>query len=381
MRIGINARYTQNTFTGIETALLKLLLNLKKIDKENEYFLFFGSHKPVPGFARDLDFRYDISKMPTENQLLKILWSHFYLPYAIEKNKVDIFHEPTFVTPVFKKCPTVVTIYDTAFLQLPSSYPKRNILYFKALLHRTIKQADAVISISENTKKDIINNFKVSPEKIHVIHLGSDDSYYILEDMDRIESVKRFYNINSDFILNVSLISPRKNITGLIKAFKLLKDSKKVGLKLVIVGRKGWLYEEVFREARSSGIENDVIFTGYIPKEHLLCLYNGARALIFPSFHEGFGLPILEAMACGCPVVASNISSMPEVCGDAALLVDPHNIEELADAIGSMLNDAGLRPSFIKKGLERVKRFSWEKTALQTLSVYNKTYALAKRSR
>lgn len=375
MRIGINARYTQNTLTGIETALLNLLLNLKKVDLKNEYLLFFGRHKNAPGFALELGYKYDLSKIPTGNRGMKILWSHFYLPYAISRNRVDLFHEPSFVSPVFKTCPTVVTVYDTAFLYLRSSYDKRTRLYFKAFLSGSLKRSDAIIAISENTKKDILDNFKISPDKIHVIHLGRDDIYRVLEDRERIEKVKARYNIRNEFILNVSLISPRKNITGLIKAYKMLKESNRIDASLVIVGKNGWLYEEVYKEVRSSGLDKDVVFTGYIPKEDLLCLYNAAKAFVFPSFYEGFGLPILEAMSCGCPVVASNLSSVPEVCGDAALLTDPYNIEELADAMGRMAADAGLRGEFVKKGLERVKEFSWEKTAIQTLSVYEKTYA------
>lgn len=379
MRIGISARYIQSPRSGIETALLNLLLNLKKIDRDNEYFLFFGSDRMVPDFVRNSGFQYDISKMPTGNKALKILWSHLYLPYAIGKNKVDVFHEPFFVAPVFKRCPTVVTIYDTAFLYHPKFYNKRSVLYLGALLSGSVKRADSIIAISENTKTDILGNFKVPPDKIHVIPLGTDDAFRVLEDRGRIEEVKMIYGIKNDYILNVSLISPRKNIEGLIRAFKLIKESKETDLKLVVAGGNGWLYEDVYREARSSGLDKEVIFTGHVPREHLVCLYNGAKAFVFPSLYEGFGLPLLEAMACGCPVVASRASSVPEVCGDAALFADPRDIEELADAVNRIMEDAPLRRELIKKGLERVKRFSWEKMAGRTLSVYREAYASGKK--
>lgn len=379
MRIGINARYTQSPHTGIETVLLNLLLNLKRIDRENEYFLFFGSAAGVPAFVPDSDFLYDISRMPTGNQVLKILWSHFYLPHAIGKNRVDVFHEPTFVAPIFKRCPTVVTIYDTAFLYMPEFYNRRSVLYLRALLSGSIRKADLIIAISENTKTDIVGNFDVSPGKIRVIPLGSGSDFRVLEDRERVEGVKRIYGIEGDYMLNVSLVSPRKNIAGLIKAFKTLKGSGRTDVKLVVAGGRGWLCEDVYREARSSGLESQIIFTGHVPKDHLVCLYNGARALVFPSFYEGFGLPVLEAMACGCPVVASNVSSLPEVCGDAALLADPRDTEGLADAMKRIDDEGSLRQGLIKKGLERIKMFSWEKMAERTLSVYKEAYASAKK--
>lgn len=371
MKIGINARHLQNIHSGIVIYLLNLILNLKKIDDENEYTLFFGSKKNIPQNILNFEFNYDIPKIPADSQLLKILWAHLYLPHAISKHKIDIFHETTFVAPLFKKCPVVLTIYDLAYLYLPFCFACRQRLYFKSLISQSIRQSDLIIAISENTKKDIINNFSVSPNKIRVIYGGVDEIFRPMVDKKEIEKIKKIYKIKKDFVLAVSLISPRKNIIRLIKAFKLLRNQKKINIQLVIVGRNGWLYRDVFREAVSSGLEDDIIFCGHIPKKHLLFLYNAASVFAYPSLYEGFGLPILEAMASGCPVVSSNTSSMPEVCGDAALLADPKNVEELSELLYKLFSDESLKNNLIEKGLGRVKEFSWEKTAKETLIAYN----------
>ena len=376
MRIGINARYIQSPY-GIATYLLNLILNLKKIDNKNEYVLFFSGDRPIPEVILGAGFDYDISKIPTSNQILKLLWPHLYLPYVIKKNKIDLFHESSFIAPVFKRCPTVITVYDIAYLYIPSCFTYRQKLYFRSLLSGSIKRSDLIIAISENTKKDIINNFAVSPDKVQLVYGGVDETFRPFEDREELERIRKVYKIKGDFILSVSGITPRKNFIRLIKAFKLLKDQRKIDAQLVVVGGKGWSYEGVFREVALSGLEEEVIFCGYVPKEHLLCLYNMADVFVFPSLYEGFGLPILEAMACATPVVASNASSMPEVCGEAALMVDPHNIEELASAISEVRDNVYLRQALVEKGLEQVNKFSWKKTAEETLAAYVKAYALS----
>ena len=372
MKIGINARYLQNIHTGIANYLLNLILNLRMIDKKNEYILFLGSNKLIPKAILDKKFDYDIPKIHASNQVLKILWAHLYLPFAIKKLKLDIFHESAFVAPIFKNCKTITTIYDLAFLYFPHCYTFRNRLYFKSLLSKSIKQSDSIITISESSKKDIIDNFQVSPDKIDVIYPGVDETFHTLENKDLMEEVKKIYKIKKNFILTVSSITPRKNLSRLIKSFKLLKDEKKINWQLVIVGGKGWLYEDVFKEVSRYKLQEDIIFCGYVPQKHLLCLYNAASLFVYPSLYEGFGLPVLEAMACACPVVASNTSSMPEACADAALLVNPNNIEEFSSAINAIKDNSTLRQILIKKGLEQAKRFSWRRTAEKTLNAYIK---------
>lgn len=373
MKIGINARYLQNRQTGIENYLLNLLLNLIRIDRQNEYLLFLGSHRPVPPVVSNLGFKFDIPAMPTDSQLFKLLWAHFYLSRSLTKNRVDVFHEPSFIAPFAKKCPTVITIYDLAFLHVPDCYTWRTKLYLEGLLAKSIRKADAIITISESSKKDILEKFPAAAGKIKVVYGAVGDNFQPLHDDQMLERVKAKYGIRKDFILNVSLITPRKNLNRLIRAFKSLRENKKTDCQLVIVGAKGWLYEDIFREVSRLGLEGEVVFCNYVAHDELLCLYTSALLFAYPSLYEGFGLPILEAMACDCPVVSADVSSMPEVCGQAALLVDPYDTEGLAAAMLKLISDLALRGQLIELGREQIKKFLWKKSAEQTLEVYKQT--------
>lgn len=370
MKIGINARYLQKETSGIINYLLNLILNLKKIDKVNEYVLFFGNDKPVPSEILGGNFKSNTPNIITNSQIMRVLWEHLYLPSAIKKLKVDVFHEPSFVTPVFKKCPTVVTIHDLAYLYFPECFARRNVMYFKAMVARSVIKSDTVIAVSENTKKDIINHFKICPDKVRVVYEAVDGFFRIVNDSKESERIKRKFNITKEYILNVSLISPRKNLVFLLNSFKKLRENKNIDCQLVIAGGKGWRYENIFKTAALLKLENNVIFTGQVSNNEILHLYNNAILFAYPSLYEGFGLPVLEAMACGCPVISSNTSSIPEVCGNAAVLVDPKNIDGLTEAMYKIITQDSMRQMYRKGGLARAGCFSWAKTAQQTLDIY-----------
>ncbi len=373
MRIGINARYLQNTRTGIEQQIYHILLHLKMLDRNNEYVLFLNSNKKVSVDIVDLGFRYEVSRFPTTNQILKIAWQHLYLPCRIKNLRIDVFHEINFIAPFFKQCPTVITVHDLAFKFVSDSFTLRNRLYIEQLMKRSIDTSDRVIAVSECTKKDIMLNYKIKEQKVKVIYPGIDESFHPITDLkEKISNlVKAKYGITRNFILTVSLISPRKNLINLIRAFTRLKKKGAIDHQLVIVGKKGWLFKEVFEEAATSNYKKDIIFCGFVPQDDLVMLYNAADVFTYPSLYEGFGLPLLEAMACGCPVVTSNLSSIPEVCSDAALLVDPHDPAGLADAIFRILADSCLKKSLVEKGRMRASAFSWRRTAEETMRLYN----------
>ncbi|MFH1309180.1 MAG: glycosyltransferase family 1 protein [Candidatus Omnitrophota bacterium] len=372
MRIGINARYLQNTRTGIARYVYSLLSNLKKVDTDNEYILFLGSSRLVSEDIRNFGFRNDISKMPTTNQILKMIWQHFYVPRRVKDLKIDVFHEPMFIAPYFKKCPIVVTIHDLAYKFLPDCYTLRNRLYLDLLMKRSISMSDKIIVISEHTKKDVLSNFDVKEQKVEVIPLSVDESFSpITERKEEKEAiVKSKYGITRNFILTVSLISPRKNLVNLIRVFAKLKKTKMSDHQLVIVGKKGWLFKEIFKEAVACDYEKDIIFCDFVSNDDLVKLYNAAEVFVYPSLYEGFGLPLLEAMSCGCPVVASNSSSIPAVCADAAILFDPYDFSGFADAIWRVLTDISLKNCLIEKGKTRATFFSWKRTAMETANVY-----------
>jgi len=246
----------------------------------------------------------------------------------------------------------------------------------RILLPRVLYSVDKIITISECTKKDIVKFYKIPEDKIKVILLAPDPIYQPLSH-DIIAPILSKYGVCAPYILYVGSLEPRKNIQTLIQGFA---NIKKRGLnhKLIIVGNKKWEYSKLIRIVAESGLHNDVIFTGYLPDEDLPALYNGADLFVYPSLYEGFGLPPLEAMACGTPVITSNTSSLPEVVGNAGIKVDPQDVDQLSDAIYHVLTDENLRLSLIEKGLERSKQFSWERTATETWKVYDEVAAQPK---
>jgi len=370
MNIGINARYLQKKHTGIENYLLNLLKQLISLDTNNNYFLYFGNHKPVPSVVPGGGAVTRIASMPTNSQLMRMIWDQVGLPHALKKDSITVFHEPSFISPLIKVCPTVITVFDLAYLYFPEHFTRRNVLYLKTLLPYSIKKADCIIAISKHTKNDIIKHYNVTPEKVRVVYLGVDPFFRVVDQKDRIAQIKRSYGITKEYLLNVSLISPRKNLITLLKAFKKLCTQNNHRYQLVIAGEKGWVYEKIFAAVSSLGLEDDVVFTGYVTNEELIYLYNNAISFLYPSLFEGFGLPILEAMACGCPVITSRVTSIPEVCGEAAVLVDPNSEDELFHAMHRIVGDSEKRHSLREKGFKQAALFSWEKTAQQTRAIY-----------
>lgn len=369
-KIGINARYLQRPITGIERYALELIKNLARLDDVNKYVLFFNSHEPLNNVVKKHNFETYVTAVPTKFRLLRIFWEQFWLALELKSNDVNIFHGPSFLSPLKKTCKYVVMIHDLSFFKYPESFTLENKLYFKFFLERSIKSADAIIANSEATKKDIIHYFKVDPLKIHVTYLAVDEKYRPLNNPAKAEEVKKKYGLPEKFILFTGVLSPRKNLERTLLAFCLLKRKRKYPHKFVVVGKKGWLYDPIFEKIKFLNLENDVIFTDYVPEEDLPYFYNLADVFVLASLYEGFGLPIIEAMACGCPVVTSNRSSMPEIAGDAALLVDALKVDDIVAAFEKIIDDPELRATLVKRGFEQVKKFSWKTTAEKTLEVY-----------
>jgi glycosyltransferase involved in cell wall biosynthesis len=290
------------------------------------------------------------------------------LPLKLRKYKFDIVHDLSQIGPFLFNLPfkRISTIHDLSAILFPETFDVFSVLLQKYVLPMTLKNVDVVITISENTKKDIVKYLKYPKEKIKRIYLGVDERFKPLEKTD---NVLNKYNIISPYILYVGTLQPRKNITLFIKAFYKLKRNG-IEHKLVVAGGKGWKYKEIYKTINKLKLQKEVIFTGYVEDDDLPYLYNAADLFIYPSLYEGFGLPLLEAMACGCPVITSNTSSLPEVVGDAGIMIDPYNVDALVGAMREVLSNDNLRENMIKRGLERAKMFSWEKTARETLKVY-----------
>lgn len=370
--IGINLRFLQTTISGIGKYVLELVNALSQKDVKNKYFLYEYDHTNVIRPVEKENFSYLILKLHTKMRSMRIFLEQFLFSRFIKNQGLDVFHGPSFMLPVFKpkgtKC--VITVHDLTFLRYPESFTFETKLYYKLFFRQSIKNADMIIADSQATKDDIMLYYHVPKNKIKVIYLGVDKAFTPVADKFHVAKVQKKYALPKKFFLFTGLLSPRKNIEGVLRAFNSLNIDLYKEYHFVIVGGKGWLYDPIFKYVEEHNLKERVHFTGYIDEGDLPVFYTLAEALVFPSFYEGFGLPILEAMACGCPVITSNISSMPEVAGDAALLVDPKNTQNILTAMEKIVSDKELRKKLVEKGYEQAKQFTWEKTAEETLALY-----------
>jgi len=341
LKIGINAVFlVAGKGGGIERYLRGLLKWLAIIDKKNEYFLFVNKDN-VGTFELRENFREIISPVSARVRPAKILWEQIFLPFQLKKEKVDIVLSAGNIAPKLTFCPSIVIIYDLISFAYPENFSLAERLALKYLLYRTATFADRIITISESSKKEIQKWLGVSEDKISAVYGGCDGDFR--KDVINADKVKSRFGIKDRFIFCAASARKYKNLDGLIKAYNILKKKYAVTHKLVLVGSKDKYYKELQELVRLSGLENDVIFTGFVAEEELKSLYSSADIFVYPSFYEGFGLPILEAMASCSPVTASNITSIPEVVGDAGLLFDPHNIDEMAEKIYIVLKDENLK--------------------------------------
>lgn len=349
---------------GLEVYTYNLIKNLLKVDKKNNYF-FIKDHQNT-GFPKDNEIKINLGNTPTR----KVLKNSSDLPRIVKKYQLDIVHDPCqmgpFLFPIRAK--KVLTIYDLFPITHPQTSPSRYTPYiYKYLLPQILKRTEVIIAGSKNTKNDILKYFPNLKNKIIVIYAAADKSFRKIKNL---EKVKRKYKLGFPFIFSLGILNPRKNLTTLIKAFSKLKTQ---GLKhkLVIGGPRGWQFENTLQQAHDLTKKGEIIFTGFIPLKDLPSFYNLADLFIFPSLYEGFGIPILEAMACGCPVITSNISSLPEVAGNASLFInDPLDADEIAERINEILNYPNLKKDLIEKGYVQAAKFSWDKTAKETIKVY-----------
>lgn len=320
-------------------------------------------------YQRNNPFELDEILIPNHFSILKTYLWYPYLVINLKSCNLDLIHNPAQIPTIFKfKQKNVVTVHDIITLIYPEKHPFKRQLLYKFLLPRTLKNADKIITVSEHTKNDLIKYFHISGEKIKVIHNGVSQKFKPLNDT-QISEVKNKYNLDFPFILYVGTLEPRKNIPALIQAFKLL-DKQNLPHKLVIAGKKGWKYREIFEMIEELNLSEDVVFTGYVPDNDLPALYNASDLFVYPSIYEGFGLPPLEAMACGTPVITSDTSSLPEVVGNAGITIDPKDVNLLSTMMYEVLTNDSLKQEMINKGLNRAKLFSWELCAVETLKLY-----------
>jgi glycosyltransferase involved in cell wall biosynthesis len=372
MRIGIDARSVLKQRTGVGNYTYNIAKNLSRIDKENRYVLFYSHHKNVRSAIPQFDnpnFETRYFRIP--NKLLNLMWGTFRMP-KIDwlVGEVDLYHSPNYNLNILSRGKSVITIHDLNFLALREHSIYTAKWYYAYKIKNYAHQADDIIVVSENTKREVLKYLEVPEGKVHVIYNGYSPAFRPLEESENTRKVLEKYRIKGDYILFVGTLEPRKNIEGIIRAYH--QSRAKDDYLLVLAGGRGWKYKSVFGLLEELKLKNRVVFTWYVPESDLPALYNQSSLFVYPSFYEGFGIPPLEAMACGLPVIVSNTTSMPEVVGDAGLYVEPDDVEQIAHCIDKVLSDETLRNNMIKKGLARAKMFSWEKTAQETLRLYQK---------
>lgn len=375
MIIGIDIRMlSRGAKTGVEEYTANLLASMLNLNKNIKYKLFYNGYKKT---RLDYDFlrlsNVELKEFEIPNRFLNASLYFFDYPKIDKLLKgVDIFFSPhIFLSAVSKKCKSVATFHDLSFEKYPEFYSAgKNYWHFSMNPKKQAREADKIIAVSKSTKDDLVKLYEINPEKIRVIYSGVNQELRIKNQESKISEVKKKYNLPEKYILYLGTLEPRKNIIGLIKAFELFKKSRRsqvAGRKLIIAGSKGWLYKDIFKTARNSFAKDDLIFTGFIADRDKPILYSQAELFIYPSFYEGFGFPPLEAMAAGTPVITSNFSSLPEAAGDAAITINPYNLDELYRAMEAVLSDGKLKNILIKKGFEQAKKFSWQKCARETL--------------
>jgi glycosyltransferase involved in cell wall biosynthesis len=293
------------------------------------------------------------------------------LSRELRRNPVDLLHVQ-YTAPPFAPCPIVTTVHDLAFEHLPETFNRRSWMQMRLTVRRTARRAAHIITVSDYSRDDIIRTYKIPPERITVTHEAAPSNFAPLKDPAELERIRARYGISRNYVLSLSSIQPRKNLVRLIDAYTQLRrvNPDDTFPQLVLAGKRGWLERETFRAAAQSALSKDILFTGYVPDHDLTGLYSGALCFVYPSYFEGFGLPLVEAMQCGVPLIAGNRTSVPEVVGDAGLTFDPFNTDELAHAIKRLVDNPILCAALRQKGLARAKTFSWQSTARETLRVY-----------
>jgi len=364
VHIGLDARLIYYRKGGIARYTIRLARGLARVDSENTYWLLQHRRHQEP-IVQAANFRRVSMWTPTHHRLEQLmLW------LELRKLHLDVLHSPDFIPPLHDVgARRVITVHDLAFLRYPYLLTRAAARYY-GQIDRAVRVADHIIAVSQSTKQDLINLLGVAESRITVIYEAADEVFRPLPREEAAAEVKRRYNIPPEYILFVGTIEPRKNLNTLILAYHALLNEHHLDPPLVFAGEHGWLAEEVYSLVEELDLQDQVFFLGRVSTAELVYLYNAARLYAHPALYEGFGLPPLEAMACGTPAVVSNVSSLPEVVGNAALLVEPTNVEAWTVALHRLLTDNALWEELRQEGLERAKLFSWERTARETLAVY-----------
>jgi glycosyltransferase involved in cell wall biosynthesis len=369
MRVVYDARTIRQGMTGVGGFTRGLLRGLMRIDNENEYFCLLNEADQWAPLAAPDNFHPIVVRADYERHPAGDLWEHFALPRLLKRQQADLFHGPAFSIPWRAKCKSLVTIHDLVAFLHPHTHPARFSCYLRWVTRGALRHAAGVAVDAEATRRDLTEQLSVDPKRVRVIPGGVDEEFQPPPPKE-VERWLAERELARGYILFVGAVEPRKNLPTLLRAYQRLIGDGQADCQLVIVGRWGWGSEEARTLLENLPAKERVVQVGYAPRRELPLYYASAAALAFPSLYEGFGLPLLEAMACGAPVVAADSSSLPEVVGDAGLLCPPTAEAAWAQALARVLNDSRLATDLAAKGRARAAQFSWERTARETLAFY-----------
>jgi len=374
MHIGIDAHAIGAQQGGNETYIRGVIRALAELDDRNRYTIYLAEAGAAERWREGFERRhqnFEIRLLPKPTPLVRV---PVFLAYELWKRPVDVLHVQ-YTAPPFCRVPVVATIHDLAFEHLPETFTRRGSFQLKLTVRRTAQRAARIATVSEYSRQDLIRTYHLPPEKVVVTYNGVESQFTPDASPNETIEVRQQFGIQRDYLLAVGSLQPRKNLVRLIRAYaRLRSENESFTPQLVIVGRKLWLAENVFAEVQRQRWKDDVILTGYVSDDDLPKLYRQATAFVYPSLFEGFGLPPVEAMACGVPVVTSNVSSLPEITGDAALLVDPLDQTSIETALLKITDDAVLRARLREQGIAQAKRFTWREAAEKTLQLYREAF-------
>ena len=371
MRIGINTLYLlPGKVGGTEVYIRNLVKWLTRVDRKNEYIIFIN--KESIGVFDELIHRVRIVLCPVKatSRPLRILWEQFILPAQMRRLKIDLLLSAGMTSPFFSSAASVLVIHDLQHINQPQNFAWYYLPFLKAIIYLSAKTSDALIAISECVREDVVRHYNIPPEMVFVSYMAVDGDKFFRRGKEDVEVVRRRYNLPESFIFYPASSLPHKNHKRLLEAFKKVKEEVQ-DIKLVLTGTRDYGYEVIEKSIKEFGLDDDVLFLGWLSHDDVPLIYNAANVLVFPSLHEGFGMPVIEAMASGVPVICSGIPPLKEITDSAAIFVDPFDPRDIARGILSVLTDNKLRERLIEDGLERAGMFTWEKTALSTLSVIN----------
>ncbi|MBI5878797.1 MAG: glycosyltransferase family 4 protein [Chloroflexi bacterium] len=375
--IGLNAQLLNLSASyrgaGIHRYIHQTLVNLPAVAPRHRFRVYLNDRQMQ---SPDPAMQLRRTRFPAQKPLPRIVWEQFALAAATYRDRLDLLHAMAFARPLVSHCPVVLTIYDMSFMRMPERFPAFQRAYLRLMTRWSARHAARIIVISQSTRNDVVHYCGVPAERVRVVYCAADAAFRPAA-RAAVEEFRTRNGLPAHFILYLGTLEPRKNVPALVRAYAQMRRRNGAGdaPKLVIAGAKGWGYDDVFAAAEQSGVRDDVIFAGFVPQDELPLWYNAADVFVYPSLYEGFGLPVLEAMACGTPAITSSVSSLPEVAGDAALTIAPDDSAALSDAMASALHDSGLRAGMRERGLRQASRFDWRTAALETARIYDEALA------